>query len=100
MIILRSNVVPVEVNDDCVHVYSYKPLETCPISQQTIVTKYAFVVSKTIISRQRNNPQTDATATTHIIFMFEDDVNEMYTDVASFWEKYIENSNTLFVDGA
>lgn len=92
MIILRSGTATVEANNkNCVEVYAYKPLETCPALDTGIARKFGFGICKTTVVRSPVSTETE----THIVYLYESEVDEMYADIASFWEKYIGNTNTI-----
>lgn len=99
MIVLRSGGVDVDVNDNCYYRYSYKPHDTYPLDRGGIVTRYGFIISKEKVTRPRPDVYWESETQYACVFIYEDEVDEMYADIEAFWKKYIEGTNTIHVDG-
>ena len=97
MIVLRSDSVVVDIDDNCSRIYSYKPLDAFPTLDQGTFRKFGFGVSKTTVSRASYTEQFTTETKTAIVYLYDYEVGMMYSDVVSFWEMYIENTNTLIV---
>lgn len=104
MLILKSNQVTVNMDEYGVYAryrltYKYTPVTTEPrsIQRDAKTTLWGFEFTLIREFKQFDCSNVKISAATNILYLSEDEINMMYDDPVTFWDRYCEDASTSTV---